>query len=136
MKELNSFLKQVDRKPFQWGAWDCLIFTNEAFRKMHGEGWADDLLNRYLQGDRLLTRSQIRKEYGYDDVESMLRDRLVQAYDIPPRGALVLSNKANMTSNYLGVSFGLAVGMSAAFLSEQGLVYCPIETIDSAWVKQ
>lgn len=136
IRELHSFLKQVDRKPFQWGVWDCLIFTNEAFRRMHGEGWADDLLNRYIQGDTLLTRSQVRREYGYQTVDDMLRDRFERAYDVPPRGALVTSSETYLTANYLGVGFGIAVGTSAAFLSASGVVYYPIETIDSAWVKQ
>jgi hypothetical protein len=37
---------------------------------------------------------------------------------------------------YVGAAMGIAVGSSAAFLSTDGVVYLPIETIDNAWVKQ
>jgi hypothetical protein len=136
ISELHSFLKEVKHRPFQWGVWDCLIFTNEAFRRMDGEGWADDLLTRYMQNNKLLTRAQIRREYGHETVEDMLQDRMQRAYDVPPRGALVTSSATNLRADYLGVGFGIAVGSSAAFLSQRGVVYCPIEYIDSAWVKE
>lgn len=136
ISQLNAFLKEVKDRPFEWGVWDCLIFTNEAFRRMDGEGWGDDLLSRYTQGDKLLTRAQIRYEYGYQTVDDMLQDRMQRAYDVPPRGALVTSSVTSLRAEYLGVGFGISVGSSAAFLSEQGVVYCPIEYIDSAWVKE
>ena len=92
ISQLNAFLKEVKDRPFEWGVWDCLIFTNEAFRRMDGEGWGDDLLSRYTQGNKLLTRAQIRYEYGYQTVDDMLQDRMQRAYDVPPRGALVTSS--------------------------------------------
>ena len=136
ISQLHSFLKEVKHRPFEWGVWDCLIFTNEAFRRMDGDGWADDLLTRYTQGNKLLTRAQIRFEYGFQTVDDMLQDRMQRAYDVPPRGALVTSSESSLRADYLGVGFGISVGSSAAFLSEQGVVYYPIEYIDSAWVKE
>lgn len=102
---------------------------------MHGEGWADDLLHRYMNGGKLLTRSQIKQEYGYQTVDEMLGDRLTQVYNVPPRGALVIGGAGIVEAGYLGVGFGISVGSSAAFLSASGVVYSPIETIDSAWVR-
>lgn len=136
MSRLHSFLKEVKQKPFDWGVWDCLIFTNEAFRSMDGDGWADDLLGRYTDGNKPLTRAQIRSEYGYQAINDMLQDRMQRAYDVPPRGALVTSSESSLRADYLGVGFGISVGSSAAFLSQQGVVYYPIEYIDSAWVKE
>ena len=135
INRLHAFLRGISGKPFEWGAWDCLIFTNDAFRSMHGEGWADDLLHRYMNGGKLLTRSQIRQEYGYQTVDEMLGDRLTQVYNVPPRGALVIGGAGIVEAGYLGVGFGISVGSSAAFLSASGVVYSPIETIDSAWVR-
>lgn len=135
IKRLHAFLREVGGRPFQWGVWDCLIFSNQAFIAMHGEGWADDLLYRYIDGGKLLTRSQIRREYGYHSVDDMLADRLAQTYNVPPRGALVVGGSGVLESGYLGFGFGLAIGSSAAFLSASGVVYYPIETIDSAWVR-
>jgi len=136
ISELNAFLKEVKDRPFEWGVWDCLIFTNEAFKRMDGEGWADDLLNRYINNGAPMTRLQIRREYGYENLEDMLIDRLQRSYDVPPRGALVTSSEAFLNAGYLGSGFGISVGSSAAFLSDTGVVYYPIEYIDSAWVRQ
>ena len=136
ISELHSFLKEVKDRPFKWGVWDCLIFTNEAFRRMDGEGWADDLLNRYMANGAPMTRVQIRREYGYETLEDMLADRLERSFDVPPRGALVTSSETFLNAGYLGSGFGISVGSSAAFLSDTGVVYYPIEYIDSAWVRQ
>lgn len=136
ISELHSFLKEVKDRPFKWGVWDCLIFTNEAFRRMDGEGWADDLLNRYMINGAPMTRVQIRREYGYENIDDMLADRLERSFDVPPRGALVTSSETFLNAGYLGSGFGISVGSSAAFLSDTGVVYYPIEYIDSAWVKQ
>jgi hypothetical protein len=136
ISELNAFLKEVKDRPFEWGVWDCLIFTNEAFRRMDGEGWGDDLLNRYMSNGTPMTRLQIRREYGHESLEDMLIDRLQRSYDVPPRGALVTSSEAFLNAGYLGSGFGISVGSSAAFLSDTGVVYYPIEYIDSAWVRQ
>ena len=136
ISELHSFLKEVKDRPFKWGVWDCLIFTNEAFRRMDGEGWADDLLNRYMSNGAPMTRVQIRREYGYENLDDMLADRLERSFDVPPRGALVTSSETFLNAGYLGSGFGISVGSSAAFLSDTGVVYYPIEYIDSAWVKQ
>lgn len=136
ISELHSFLKEVKDRPFKWGVWDCLIFTNEAFRRMDGEGWADDLLNRYMANGAPMTRVQIRREYGYESLEDMLADRLERSFDVPPRGALVTSSETFLNAGYLGSGFGISVGSSAAFLSDTGVVYYPIEYIDSAWVRQ
>jgi len=136
ISELHSFLKEVKDRPFKWGMWDCLIFTNEAFRRMDGEGWADDLLNRYMANGVPMTRVQIRREYGYETIDDMLADRLERSFDVPPRGALVTSSETFLNAGYLGSGFGISVGSSAAFLSDTGVVYYPIEYIDSAWVRQ
>lgn len=145
--ELHSFLREVKDRPFQLGVWDCLIFTNEAFKRMDGEGWGEDLLRRYVKNNQLLTRIKMRQEYGFhstnnaglswiNHVEDLVSDRMKRVDNVPPRGALVTSSEENLQAEYLGLSFGISVGSSAAFLSKQGVVYCPIEYIDSAWVKE
>lgn len=132
---LNHFISEVRDRPFEWGKWDCLIFTNEAFRRMHGAGWADDWIGRYMAGEKPVTRSKLRREYGYQTIEDALQDRLQRADRVPPRGALVLGGNQVISSQWLGVCFGISVGTHAAFISEQGMVYSPIEYIDSAWVR-
>ena len=135
IKALHAFLREVANRPFEWGVWDCLIFTNTAFRRMYGTGWGDDLAGRYMDAGRPLTRFQLRREYGYQNVEDALSERLSQAYNVPPRGALVVGSSGVIQARYMGVGFGISVGSNAAFLSESGVVYYPIEYIDSAWVR-
>jgi hypothetical protein len=135
IKELHAFLREVADRPFKWGVWDCLIFTNTAFRRMYGKGWGDDLYDRYMDGDRPLPFSVVKQEYGYQSAEDAVRDRLPQAYNVPPRGALVLASTGIIDAEYMGVGFGISVGSNAAFVSKAGVVYYPIEYIDSAWVR-
>lgn len=135
IKKLHAFLRHVGQRPFEWGVWDCLIFTNEAFRAMDGIGWADDWIGRYIAQNGLLTRNQLRREYGHQSIDDALCDRFSRACGVPPRGALVVGGTDMIEAGYLGVGFGISVGTSAAFLSASGVVYCPIETIDSAWVR-
>jgi len=133
---LNEFLREVADRPFEWGVWDCLTFTNEAFRRMHGAGWADDWVGRYIAPDGLLTRSQLRMEYGHQNIEDALAERLTRSYGVPPRGALVVGGKDVVEAGYLGVGFGISVGTRAAFLSRGGVVYSDIEMIESGWVRR
>lgn len=135
IKRLNAFIRSVAQRPFKWGEWDCIIFTNEAFKAMYNIGWADDLLERYINDGKLLTRHQIRSEYGYQTIDDMLADRMTRVYNVPPRGSLVVGGSDIVEAGYLGSSFGIAVGSSAAFLSDTGMVYYPIDMIESAWVK-
>lgn len=135
MKALNEFLREVHSRSFKWGVWDCLIFTNEAWRRMHGEGWADDWVGRYLVGKRPMTFPKLLIEFQASSVEDALQSRLTRASKVPPRGALVLGGEKIITASGPGIKFGICVGSSAAFLSGGGVVYYPIEYIDSAWVR-
>lgn len=135
MKALNEFLREVHSRSFKWGVWDCLLFTNEAWRRMHGEGWAEDWVGRYLVGKRPMTFPKLLIEFQASSVEDALQSRLTRASNVPPRGALVLGSKNIITASGPGIGFGICVGSSAAFLSGGGVVYYPIEYIDSAWVR-
>lgn len=135
LNELFAFLREAGSRRFEFGVWDCLIFTNEAFRRMHGEGWADDWIGRYMAENRPLTRAGLRREYGFKTLEDALSARLARSAAVPPRGALVVGGAGMIGASYIGVSFGICIGTSAAFLSDSGVVYFPIEGIDSAWVR-
>jgi len=134
---LHTYLREVADEPFKWGVHDCFTFTNTAFRRMHGEGWADDWANRYLNGDKLpFKRTILQSEYGFETFEDAVDTKLKRVDNVPPRGALVTTSEGVPRTWYVGAAMGIAVGSSAAFLSTDGVVYLPIETIDNAWVKQ
>jgi hypothetical protein len=132
-ERLNDYLKSVQDEPFAWGHHDCLTFTNTAFRVMHGTGWGDDLLGRYMTDrGRPMGRDQLRVEFGYWSFEAAVDDRLTRIGYVPPRGALVTTKHSQRWA--IGVAMGISVGASAVFLSKQGLLYLPIEMIDKAWL--
>jgi hypothetical protein len=133
---LNTYLREIADMPFKWGEHDCFIFTNTAFYRMYGEGWADDWARRYLGGDRMpFKRTILQSEYGFETFEDAVDTRLKRVENVPPRGALVTTSEGVPRTWYVGVAMGIAVGSSAAFLSTDGVVYLPIETIDNAWVR-
>lgn len=130
---LADYLKSVRETPFQWGEHDCLIFTNNAWKAMYGHGLADDWLGRYMDGTRLLSRKELQEEYGYKSFVAAVDARLTRVNHVPPRGALVTTRKARRWA--IGNALGISVGIKAAFIGSEGVVYHPIETIDKAWVE-
>lgn len=127
---LNRYLREVANKPFRLGRHDCLTFTNEAWRRMYGHGWADDWHGRYL---RARNASDLQIEYGHQTLEDAVGERLLRCVGIPPRGALVTGIAAG--GWLTGEAFGIAVGANAAFLSGSGVIYLPITDIHTAWVE-
>ena len=119
--------------PFEWGVHDCLIFTNNAWRAIHGYGWADDWLGRYMIDGKPMNLTQLQAEFGYETFTQAVDDRLTRIRGIQPRGSLVATKKVRrwMVGNALGIS----IGLKAAFVTTQGLSYHPIETIDKAWIE-
>jgi hypothetical protein len=131
--ELPDYLKSVRDIPFKWGEHDCLIFTNNAWKVMYGHGWADDWLDRYMDGVRPLSRKELHEEYGYKSFVAAVDSRLARVSHVPPRGALVTTRKARRWA--IGNALGISVGIKAAFLGPEGVIYHPIDTIDKAWVE-
>jgi hypothetical protein len=134
-ERLNNYLNSVRNEPFAWGHHDCLTFTNNAFKAMHGSGWADDLLGRYTDHDGapIGRRNDLRRIFGYTKFDDAVDERLTRIGYVPPRGALVTTKHSQRW--VIGVAMGISVGASAVFLSKQGLLYLPIELIDMAWVR-
>lgn len=130
---LNEYIKKVRDVPFQWHVNDCFTFTNNAFHAMYGEGWADDWTGKYTKNGLYLKRDELRKAFGAQTLEQAIDEKL-QRYDgIPPRGALVSTDKTRRW--VIGQALGISVGAKAIFLSETGVVSVYIEDIKNAWVK-
>lgn len=127
---LNAYLREVAHTPFRLYRHDCLTFTNEAWRRMYGRGWADDWLGRYHAAR---TDKDLRAEFGFDTLEAAVNARLKPCVGIPPRGALVTGVSAG--GWLTGKAFGIALGSNAAFLSGQGVVYHSIIDIMNAWIE-
>jgi len=133
-ESLNDYLKSVKDKSFEWGKHDCLTFTNNAFRAMYGEGWADDWLGRYMEGSRIFRRDELRKEFGFSTFTCAVDNKLSRINHIPPLGALITTKKAQRW--VIGVAMGICTGTKAVFLSKEGMLYLPLDYIHQAWVKE
>ena len=130
---LNEYIKKVRDVPFKWHVHECFTFTNNAFHAMYGEGWADDWIGKYTKNGLYLKRDELRKAFGAQTLEQAIDEKL-QRYDgIPPRGALVSTDKTRRW--VIGQALGISVGAKAIFLSETGVVSVYIEDIKNAWVK-
>jgi len=133
-ERLNSYLKDMRGKPFSWGEHDCLTFTNDAFHAMYGRGWADDWLGRYMEGNRVFSRKELIKEFGYSDFTKAVDKKLQRVDNIPPLGALVTTKESQRW--IIGVAMGICTGTKAVFLSKEGLLFLPVGYIHQAWVKE
>jgi hypothetical protein len=100
---------------------------------MYGAGWADDWLGRYMDGNRVLRRKELKLEFGYNDFINAVDDKLKRIDHVPPLGALVTTKKARKWIT--GVALGICAGSKCAFLDKVGVIYLPMDDIDSAWVK-
>ena len=131
-KQLNDYLREVKDKPFRWGEHDCFIFSNTAFKAYHGFGYADDWVGRYMRDGEPMLPSRLRVEFGAIDFDEAIEEKLKPIDYVPPKGALVATKKAERW--HIGYALGICVGTKAAFLSQRGVVYFPLEDVTKAWV--
>lgn len=135
LNQLNTYLKEASKVPFKWGEHDCLIFTNTAFHRMYGHGWADEWLGSYMGGDGYpLKTTKLKEKFGFSTFEEAADTKLKRHKGVPPRGSLVTVTDNVPRTWYVGAAMGISIGASAAFLSNEGLMYLPIENINNAWV--
>ena len=73
---LNNYIAEIKNKPFQWFEHDCLTFTNNAFKKMYGKGWADDWLSKYHKDGEPFKRDKLRKIFNAKTIEEAIDQKL------------------------------------------------------------
>jgi hypothetical protein len=133
LNALNEYIKRVREVPFQWHVNDCFMFTNNAYRAMYGEGWADDWLGKYTENGLYLKRDELRKRFNANSLEEAIDRKLQRVDRIPPKGALVTTDRARRW--VIRDALGIALGTKAIFLGEKGIISQPIDYIKSAWIK-
>ena len=134
LEALNEYFDSKRNSDFVWGSNDCLTFTNDAFHAMHGEGWCDDWLGRYMRGREHIGNDDLQREFGFDTLDEGVSSKLTKIDYVAPRGALVT---AKLSRRFLlGQAFGISNGTKAVFLMHKGLLYYPIDKIQSAWIKE
>jgi hypothetical protein len=134
LEALNTYISEVRDTPFQWHLFDCFMFTNEAFQRMYGEGWADDWAGKYISETGLYqTKSQLIKTFGYNSLETAIDAKLKRINHVPPRGSLVTTLAPPRWA--IDRALGISIGTKAAFLGKSRLIFLPIQKIENAWVK-
>lgn len=129
---LNEYIEEVRSKPFTWGSHDCFVFSNTAFNRMYGKGYADDWLGIYTEGSKIVPIRELKKEYPYDNLKQAIDDRLTPK-EVPTIGDLVMTKKSVGTSWYIGSALGICIGNKAAFVGLTGLKFMLLDDIDYAW---
>ena len=134
LEALNTYISEVRDTPFQWHLFDCFMFTNTAFQRMYGKGWADDWAGEYISDTGLYkTKSQLIKTFGYNSLESAIDAKLTRINYVPPRGSLVTALAPPRWA--IDRALGISIGTKAAFLGKSRLIFLPIQKIENAWVK-
>ena len=134
LEALNAYLAEVRDTPFQWHHFDCFMFTNTAYQRMYGAGWADDWIGKYIApSGRYMKREELRDAFGAKTLSEAIGTRLKRTNCVPPRGALVTTKHARRW--VISEALGIGIGSSAVFVGKAGLVQLPIETISNAWIK-
>jgi hypothetical protein len=132
-ERLNEYLKSVRHLPFQWGVHDCLTFSNAAFKSIHGYGWADDWLGRYMKDGKPLRRLETIKEFGFREFDDAIDERLERCKGVPPLGAIVTTKQSEQWLT--GVALGICTGTRAVFISRKNMLSFSLDAIDKSWVK-
>ena len=136
-KDLNQYLREANDKHFHWGEHDCLIFSNHAFKAYHGYAYGEDWLGRYLRDGKPKTTQEMREEYGFENFEEAINTRLTKIDDVPPKGSLVATQETRQRHRalrFLPYALGISVGTKAAFVSDKGIIYLPLDSVTSAWI--
>lgn len=129
---LNDYIEEIKRRPFTWGTHDCLVFTNTAFTKMYGKGYADDWVGIYYDNGRNVPIKELKKRFDYSNLKDAISDRLLEK-KIPAIGDLVLTKKSAAHVWYIGAALGICLGNRAAFVGTHRLEFLHLDEIDYVW---
>lgn len=130
-QRLREYIATQRGKSFALGDHDCFTFTNGAWRAMHGSGYADGIIGKYAGLGPSGFRKLLDENFGAPDLIDALNLNLVRVDGIPPRGALVVQYNGRWLTRH---ALGIAMGVTAAFLSEDDVLFLDIDKIDGAWV--
>lgn len=131
-KALSAYVESCHGRSFDLGRFDCFTFTNDAWRAMHGKGYADPIIGKYAGlGPKGLVEL-IRDTYGEADMVAAFNRHMKRVDGIPPKGALIITDKVGRWIT--GRALGIAMGVTGAFVADKGLIHLPITDIEGAWV--
>lgn len=133
-QNLSGWIDEARHKRFAWGVHDCFIFTNTAWRKMTGKGYADEWYDRYYDRRyRPLGADAMRREFGYDALDKALDQKLQRI----PVSSVAHGNLVGCVryaaQNTTNVALGICLGEQSAFCGKHGLRFVDNDEIQFAW---
>jgi hypothetical protein len=124
--KLQDYIQECREKEFEYGVFDCCVFTIQAQKLIIGKTLFPEFDNTYKS---LEEGKKILKNIGFKTWISACNKRL-KKIDIKfaQRGDVVSMNTQD------SFIMGLCMGKHAIFVSEEkGLVFLPIEQVKLAW---
>jgi len=121
---LAQFIEQRRDQPFAWGVNDCCTFAADWVQLCTGVDYAQAWRGRYVSG---LGAVRVLDEAG--GVEA-----LVDALGLH-RVAPQLAGRGDIVAQQAGrgVTLGICLGVTTAFVAEDGLVFGPLSSVETAW---
>jgi len=132
-ERLNTYIDDVRDLRFQWGANDCLTFSNTAHEAMTGAQFAPDWSGQYKTAHTAKKwYKALLDEQGFETIVEAIDARLVRLdVVLPPRGSIV--GRAEGASGVTEIALGVCVGETVAFISREGVVFLPVQDGDIFW---
>lgn len=128
-----QYIEDVREKRFKLHSFDCLTFTNEAFRIIHGRGWADDYLDVIKSGSRYKGLQAILAHTKTKDGLEALDTIMKRAGKYPERGSLVAGQPTN--KRLFDYALGISDGRYSIFLNKpHGLTFVETHLCRGSWV--
>ena len=121
---LAQFIEQRREQPFAWAVNDCCIFAADWVELCTGVDYAQAWRGRYSSG---LGAARFLDEAG--GVEALV-DALGLQRVTPQqagRGDIVAQEAGR------GITLGICLGDTTAFVAKSGLVFGPITNVETAW---
>ena len=121
---LAQFIEQRREQPFAWAVNDCCIFAADWVQTCTGVDYAQAWRGRYSSG---LGAVRFLDEAG--GVEALVDALGLQrvAPQLAGRGDIVAQEAGR------GVTLGICLGVTTAFVAKTGLVFGPITNVETAW---
>ena len=121
---LAQFIEQRRDQPFAWGVNDCCTFAADWVQLCTGVDYAQAWRGRYVSG---LGAVRVLDDAG--GVEALLDALGLQrvAPQQAGRGDIVAQQAGR------GVTLGICLGVTTAFVAEAGLVFGPLSSVETAW---
>jgi hypothetical protein len=121
---LAQFIEQRRDQPFAWGVNDCCTFAADWVQLCTGVDYAQAWRGRYVSG---LGAVRVLDEAGGVEVlvDSLGLNRVTP--QLAGRGDIVAQQAGR------GVTLGVCLGVTTAFVAEDGLVFGPLSSVETAW---